>query len=66
MTSAPKSLKIIPQKGAGASPAISITLIPFNAIFKNCFIKILLDENHFKIYLLTIEAQKLNYADKIL
>jgi hypothetical protein len=32
MTSAPKSLRIIPQKGAGAKPAISITLIPLRAI----------------------------------
>src|SRR5262249_44170873 len=31
-TSAPKSARISPQKGAGASPAISITRIPCNAL----------------------------------
>ena len=32
MTEAPKSFRISPQNGAGASPAISTTLIPFRGI----------------------------------
>ena len=32
ITLAPKSDKIIPQNGAGASPASSMTRIPLNAI----------------------------------
>lgn len=34
MTSAPKSLNIMPQNGPGARPAISTTLIPLRAIAK--------------------------------
>lgn len=43
MTFAPKSLKIIPQNGAGARPAISITLRPLRAIL-NCLDDIVQDD----------------------
>ncbi len=35
MTDAPKSAKIIPQKGEGAIPANSNTLTPFSAMMRN-------------------------------